>query len=654
MMAVHVETTGNMAVVTIDNPPVNAASQAVRAGLMTAIAQTEADSTVQAVILRAEGATFTAGADVSEFDKPPLKPHLPDVILALEATTKPWIAALHGSILGGGLEIALGCHYRIADAKSKLGLPEVTLGLIPGAGGTVRLPRLIDPDAALTMISGGKPVSAQKALALGLIDTIATGDLSEDAIAFARTAISQPRPTPLTQRPAVEINNPDAWDATKDSLRKKARGAAAPKAAIDAVQRALDLPADQALKAERQAFMTLKSSRECAALRRIFFAERSAAKLPMLKGVAPAPLNAIGVIGGGTMGAGIAAACLLRGLPVTMIERDEIARAAGHDRVAGVLKNSLDRGLMDQAKHDATLALFKSSTDYADLPPADLVIEAVFEDMEVKHGVLAALDGVLREDAIIASNTSYLDINVMAAQTAHPSRVIGLHFFSPAYIMKLVEVIVTDQASPTALATGFALAKRLGKIAVPAGVCDGFIGNRIMAAYRRAGEIMVEDGAWPWDIDAAMRGFGFPMGLFEMQDLAGLDISWAMRKRQAATRDPAERYVDLGDRLCEAGRLGKKTGAGWYDYEDGRAVKSDWVEALILDTSKRKGIARKKFSQDQLMDTILTTMQTEATALLAEGIAQRPEDIDVVMINGYSFPRWRGGPMFMADDPSGR
>ena len=646
-MAVHIEKTDGLAFVTIDNPPVNAASQAVRAGLITAIADTEADDTVKAVVLRAEGATFTAGADVSEFDKPPLEPHLPDLILALEATTKPWIAALHGSIVGGGLEIALGCHYRIADAKSKVGLPEVTLGLIPGAGGTVRLPRLIDPIAALTMISSGKPVTATKALSLGLIDAVAGGDITKDAIALARTAIAQPLPAPLSQRPAVAVNDADALDAAKDSLRKKARGATAPKAAIDAVQRALDLPADQALKAERETFLRLKSSRECAALRRVFFAERSAAKLPMIKDVEPAPLNAIGVIGGGTMGAGIAAACLLRGLPVTLIERDNKARAAGYDRVEGVLKNSLDRGLMDQAKHDATFAMFKSSTDYADLSNADFVIEAVFEDMGVKHGVLVALDGVLSEDAIIASNTSYLDINVMATQTAHPSRVIGLHFFSPAYIMKLVEVIVTDHASPTALATGFALAKRLGKIAVPAGVCDGFIGNRIMAAYRLTGEIMVEDGALPWDIDAAMRAFGFPMGLFEMQDLAGLDISWAMRKRKAATRDPAERYVDLGDKLCEAGRFGKKTGAGWYDYEGGRAVKSDLVETLILDESKRKGIARTQFSQHELMENILTTMQAEAKNLLAEGIAQRPDDIDVVMINGYSFPRWRGGPMFM-------
>lgn len=647
-MAVHVDKTGGLAFVTIDNPPVNAASQAVREGLMAAIADTESDDKVEAVVLRAAGATFTAGADVSEFDKQPMEPHLPDVILAVEATTKPWVAALHGSILGGGLEIALGCHYRVAHVKAKLGTPEVNLGLIPGAGGTVRLPRLIDPQAALTMISGGKPVPATKALSVGLIDAIAARDATEDAIALAQKAISVPLPAPLSARAPLPSPGAEAWEAEKEEIRTKARGATAPKAAVDAVQRALDLPADKALQAERQAFVDLKSSNECGALRRIFFAERTAGNLPMLKGATPAPLNAIGVVGGGTMGAGIAAACLLRGLPVTMIERDDAARTAGHDRVVGVLKNSLDRGLLDQAKHDATLAMFASSVDYADLSLADLVVEAVFEDMAVKHNVLKALDQVLRDDAIIASNTSYLDINVMAAKSAQPSRVIGLHFFSPAYIMKLVEVIITDQASPTALATGFALAKRLGKIAVPSGVCDGFIGNRIMSAYRRTCEMMVEDGAWPWDIDAAMRNFGFPMGLFEMQDLAGLDISWAMRKRKAATRDTGERYVDFGDKLCEAGRFGKKTDAGWYDYGDGRAVKSDWVEALILGEGSRKGIARVEFSKEQLLDRILRTMQAEAEALLSEGIAQRAEDIDVVMINGYGFPRWRGGPMFMA------
>ena len=646
-MAVSVSKTGELAFVTIDNPPVNAASQTVRAGLMAAIAETEADDKVQVVILRAAGATFTAGADVSEFDKPPLEPHLPDVILALEATTKPWVAALHGSILGGGLEIALGCHYRVAHAKSKLGTPEVNLGLIPGAGGTVRLPRLIDPNAALTMMSSGKPVAATKALSMGLVDAVSNGDATEDAIVVARNAISAPLPAPLSSRLALPVTDAEQWKIAKEKVRAKARGATAPKAAVDAVQRALDMPAEHALQAERQAFLDLKSSRECAALRRIFFAERSAAKLSTLKGVTPAPLNTIGVIGGGTMGAGIAAACLLRGLPVTMIERDEDVRNAGHTRVVGVLESSLKRGLIDQAKHDAILALFTSSVDYADLSDTDLVIEAVFEDMNVKHGVMTSLDKVLRKDAIIASNTSYLDINVLAERTAHPSRVIGLHFFSPAYIMKLVEVITTDQASSTALATGFALAKQLGKIAVPSGVCDGFIGNRIMSTYRRACEIMVEDGALPWDIDTAMRDFGFPMGLFEMQDLAGLDISWAMRKRKAATRDPSERYVDLGDKLCEAGRLGKKTGAGWYDYKEGRAEKSEWVEALILAEAKRKGIVREPFSQNQLLENILKTMQDEAATLLSEGVALRAEDIDVVMINGYGFPRWRGGPMFM-------
>lgn len=646
MMAVSVETRGNVAIVTIDNPPVNAASQAVRAGLLEAIASTEADGAVRAVVLRAVGRTFTAGADVREFVKPPLEPHLPDVILALEGASKPWVAALHGSALGGGLEIALGCGYRVADGATHLGVPEVTLGLIPGAGGTVRLPRLIDPTEALQLIAGGKPVTAQKALALGLIDGIVQGDVTDHAVKLARDVPATP-PVPLSQRDPRVRTDPEAWDKAKSAISARARGAHAPIAAIEAVEDALNLPARQALATERARFMALKSDAQSAALRHIFFAERSTAKLDVIKDVAPQPLSTIGVVGGGTMGAGISAACLLTGLSVVLVERDEAARDAGSGRVADILAGSLKRGLIDQATHEAHLGRLRTATRYDALGEADLVIEAVFEEMEIKHQVFAELDRHVRPDAVLASNTSYLDINEIAARTRHPSRVIGLHFFSPAHIMKLLEVIVTDAATPSALATGFALGRRLGKIAVPAGVCDGFIGNRIMSAYRRACEYMVEDGALPWDVDAAMRRFGFPMGLFEMQDLAGLDISWAMRKRQTATRDPAMRYVALGDRLCEAGRFGRKAGKGWYDYDEGRARPSDWVEALILSEARGKGITRRAFAPEEIMSRIITAMQREADALLSEGIARRGADIDVVMVNGYGFPRWRGGPCFM-------
>ncbi|SLN24590.1 3-hydroxyacyl-CoA dehydrogenase NAD-binding domain-containing protein [Ruegeria meonggei] len=650
-MVVNVETKGDLAVVTINNPPVNAASHAVRAGLMAAIADTESSGAVRAVVLRADGRTFTAGADVREFDSLLQEPHLPDVILALEDVTKPWIAALHGTVLGGGLEIALGCSHRIAQPGTKLGLPEVTLGLIPGAGGTVRLPRLIDPVAALNMVVSGKPVSAEKALELGLIDDIADGDLTRCACAMAQKAADAPSRIPLGRRGAPAVQDTLQWEALKSKSIARARGAHAPAAAVLAIQRALDLPATEALKSERNAFMSLKSDPQSAALRYIFFAERSASKLPELDSVKPRSISSLGVIGGGTMGAGIAAACLLSGIPVTLVERDDAARTAGQDRVMGILTDSLNRGLIDQNKHEALSANLTTAITYDALAKTDLVIEAVFEDMALKTHVFQALDGVVRPESILASNTSYLDIQAIANQTRHPERVIGLHFFSPAHIMKLLEVVIPSHAAASAISSGFALAKRLGKIAVPAGVCDGFIGNRIMSAYRRECDYMIEDGALPWDIDRAMRSFGFPMGLFEMQDLAGLDIGWARRKNRAVTRDSTERYVHIADKLCEAGRFGRKTNKGWYEYNDGKATPSGWVQDLVLSESARKGITRGLITDEEINQRILSTIQTEAQALLAEGIARRPEDVDVVMVNGYGFPRWLGGPMYLHAHP---
>lgn len=648
-MTVSIEKTGSLAIVTIDNPPVNAASHAVRSGIVEAVKATEADAVVKAVVLRAAGRTFTAGADIREFGKPPQDPSLPDVVNALEGTTKPWVAALHGTVLGGGLEIALGCHYRIAAQETKFGFPEVNLGLIPGAGGTVRLPRLVTAEEALNMIVSGKPISSGKAKTIGLIDEFADADLAEAAQSYAHSVIGVPLPTPLGQCAPNAPADLQKWQSTKDKLAAKARGTKAPVAAIAAVQDALDLPAGDALQSERDTFTALKSDPQSAAMRYIFFAERSVGKLPQLKGVKVDPPKTVGVIGGGTMGAGIAVNCLLSGLDVTMIERDTAACEAGRDRITQTLDQSLKRGLITAETHAGHLRRLATSTDYATLSDVDLVIEAVFEDMEIKHQVFAALDKVVRPDTVLATNTSYLDINTIAAKTANPSRVIGLHFFSPAHIMKLLEVIIPEQADPSVIAKGFALGRKLGKIAVPSGVCDGFIGNRIMSAYRRECEYMVEDGAMPWDVDKAMREFGWPMGIFEMQDLAGLDIAWAMRKRKAATRDPHERYVDLGDRLCEAGRLGRKTGHGWYDHNDGKVVPSTWVEQLILEQAAAKGITRQPMSATAICDRIINVMQTEAQALIAEGITFAPSDVDVVMVNGYGFPRWRGGPVFMQE-----
>lgn len=650
---VRIQKNEAIALVIVDNPPVNALSHAVRASITDAVKATDADDSVNAVVLICEGTTFMAGADIKEFGKPPVPPILPDVVLALEAARKPWVAAIHGNALGGGLEVALGCHYRIADPGAKLGLPEVSLGLIPGAGGTVRLPRLIAMKEALNIITSGKPVGAKMAKDVGLIDRLADGDLTTAAIAFANEIANTPVPRALPQRDVKDPLSPDNAEATLGAIKRKARGQFSPVVAAETILEGAQLEADEALALERKNFLDLQASDQSKALRHIFFAERSVSKIPELKDIAPRAFKKIGVIGGGTMGAGIAAACLLAGLAVTMIERDEDALDAGLDRIRAILQSSLERGLIDKSRHGAIEAALDGSTDYAALADADVVIEAVFEDMNVKKDVFAKLDAAARPDAVLASNTSYLDINELARATDRPGRVLGLHFFSPAHIMKLVEVIRTDALDPAAMATAMALAKKLRKLPVPAGVCDGFIGNRIMSAYRLAGETMLEDGALPHEIDAAMKRYGFPMGLFEMQDLAGLDISYAMRRRRDATRAPDERYVDIPDKLHDMRRLGRKTGAGYYLYADGKTpVHDPAVDDIIIAESERKGISRTPISADQIMDRLLTTMAEEGQKIVDEGIAASPEAVDVVMINGYGFPRWRGGPMFVASQKS--
>lgn len=648
MSTVNLTTENDIAFITINNPPINATNHSVRQGIVDALDEIEDDSSIKVVILICAGKTFIAGADVSEFGQPPKDPILPDVIKRLEATTKPVIAAIHGHALGGGLEIALGCHYRIAESGAKLGLPEVNLGLIPGAGGTVRLPRLVPVRDAIAMITGGKPVSADKANAIGLIDAIAHGPLRDAAQDFARTIINRPRPLELRRCPPVDAPGDHQWDEIIAGVGKKARGQIAPVIAAQAIRIGIEQDTAAGLVHEREKFVELRDSDQSKALRHIFFAERSVAKLPELDGAAPNPINEVGVIGGGIMGAGIATASLLAGFKATIIERNEEACTHGRATVKKHLSGSLKRGLITQDRFNSLLASLSTSTDYADLGTADLVVEAVFEDMTVKHDVFGKLSKHCKPDAVLASNTSYLDINEIAANCTHPQRVIGLHFFSPAHIMKLLEVVRTDQANATSLATAFAFARKLGKIAVPCGVCDGFIGNRIMSAYRKHCEYMLEDGALPHQIDAAMVEFGFPMGLFAMQDMAGLEISWATRKRLAPFRDPAERYVALGDYLCEMDRLGKKNGLGWYRYdENGKAFPDPDVDALVISESDKKGITRRDFDAKEIISVILDAMRSEGDKILAEGIAMGPDAIDVVMVNGYGFPRHKGGPMFM-------
>ena len=637
-----------IAVLTLDNPPVNALGHALRAPLFEALQQAKADDAVQAIVITCAGRTFIAGADISEFGKPPKEPRLPDLIAMLESIDKPTVAAIHGTALGGGLEVALTCHYRVAVPSAKCGLPEVNLGLIPGAGGTVRLPRLVPVHDAISMITSGKPVSSTKANEIGLIDAICHGALLDAAKDFAQTIQNLDLPVPLIAREPVKAPSADEWDNITTTTIKKARGQIAPVVAIDAIRTGIDEDAQTGLTFERQKFVELRDSDQSKALRHIFFAERSVGKLPEIDGVAPNTIREVGVIGGGIMGAGIATASLLAGFDVTIIERNDEACANGRATVEKHLSGSVKRGLITQDRFDQLLAAFSTSTDYAALRNADLVVEAVFEDMNVKHDVFGKLSLHCKADAVLASNTSYLDINEIAAKCVNPGRVIGLHFFSPAHIMKLLEVVHTDKANAKSLATAFAFGRALGKIAVPCGVCDGFIGNRIMSAYRKHCEYMLEDGALPHQIDDAMVEFGFPMGLFAMQDMAGLEISWATRKRLAPLRDPAERYVALGDYLCEMGRFGKKNGLGWYRYDEtGKAQPDPEVDTLVIAESEKKGITRRSFSHDEIIHTILTAMRNEGNKIVAEGVARSPDAIDVVMVNGYGFPRHKGGPMYL-------
>lgn len=649
-LLVSIDIVDGVATVTVDNPPVNALSHSVRVQLLDAIQQTETNPAVNSVILTCNGRTFIAGADIREFDQPAQTPHLPDVIDQLSACEKPWIAVLHGTVLGGGLEVALGCHYRLADKGCKVGFPEVNLGLIPGAGGTVRLPRLVGIENALDLIVSGKPIDMEKAFSLGIVDEIINGDRQESALAFTQSLTRNPTRKSLSSIDTPPVNDENAFNEKLDKLRHKWRFLEAQTRAIELIAEARSLSYAEAQSKEREIFLRLKKGHQSAALRYLFKAERSVSRLTELNDVKPVDIEHVGIIGAGTMGSGIAASCLLAGLSVVIVERRDDALAHGMEKVGTILDDSVKRGLVSEKNRRQMLSRFQGATDLSALATLDLVIEAVFEDMAVKKELFGKLAELTRPSTLLASNTSYLDIDEIAAESRHPERVLGLHFFSPAHVMKLLEVVMPHDASPQTIASGIAFGKRLKKITVPAGVGDGFIGNRIMASYRRACDEMLEDGAMPDEIDSAMRNFGFAMGIYQVQDLAGLDIAWAMRKRQAATRDPAARYVRIADRLCEAERFGRKSGKGWYDYSNKLPVLDQMVKDLIIAESHAQGINRRSFSDEEIMRVILTTMQHEAQAVLDEGIARSAEAIDVVMVNGYGFPRWKGGPMFMRDE----
>lgn len=661
--AVTTQRHGRVLVVTVNNPPVNALSAAVRQGLMAAIEQADADADTQAVLIVSEGKTFIAGADIREFGQAPVPPALPDVCNRIEACTKPVVAALQGAALGGGLEVALGAHYRLALPAAKVGLPEVDLGLMPGAGGTQRAPRLMGVKAAAEFMLSGKPMGAQAALQAGLVDRIvdATPEGAsegsrpalEAGLAYANELLTSGAPVRRVRD--IAIPNAEAalaeLTALADDTAKKSRGLFSPLKIIEAVRAAVELPFDQGMALERSLFLACIASPQRAGLIHAFFAEREVTKVPEARAAAPRAVASLAIIGGGTMGAGIAVAALDAGFPVVMVERDAEAIARGVANVTKVYDGLLAKGRMTEAQKAAVLARFTPSTNYADVAAVDLVIEAVFEDLEVKKAVFQQLDAVCKPGAVLATNTSYLDINAIAAATSRPQDVIGLHFFSPANIMKLLEIVVPAQVSPDVVVTAFELAKRMKKVPVRAGVCDGFIGNRILATYKQAADHLMEDGASPYEIDAAVRGFGYPMGPCQVTDLAGGDIGWATRKRRAATRDPKARYVEIADRICERGWFGQKTGRGFYLYPQGARTGQPDAEVLAIVEAERakKGITPRSFSPEEIMRRYMAAMVNEGAKVLADGIALRPLDIDVTFLYGYGFPRFRGGPMKYAD-----
>ncbi|MGA0614919.1 3-hydroxyacyl-CoA dehydrogenase NAD-binding domain-containing protein [Paracoccus sp. KR1-242] len=641
MSVVTIARIGEIATVTVDNPPVNALGLALRQGLWDAVAELDADPSVRAVVLVCAGRTFIAGADVTEFGKPPVEPHLPDLVARIEAAEKPWVAAIHGSALGGGFEIALGCRFRVALADAQIGLPEVTLGIIPGAGGTVRTPRLCGVAKAVEMATTGKPLRAPKALAAGLIDAVIQGDLLEGAVAFARAAIEQPLPLPVSARP---IETPDAafWLDAEKAVAKSAKGAAAPARVLASIRKAAEAPFADAMNFERKTFMELRGTEQAAALRTVFFAERAASRPAALRDVAALPLKKIAVIGGGTMGAGIISAIRDAGLPVILIERDDDAVARGLANVANVFEGGVKRGKLTEAQAQALRDGVTGTTDYEALADVDMVIEAVFEEIGVKRAVFAQLGAVCRADAVLATNTSYLDPREIAEALPNPDRFISLHFFSPANVMKLLEIVPTPDTSPETLATGFALGRLLKKIPVQSGICDGFIGNRILKRYRAAAEGLLRRGVPIARIDAAMRGYGLAMGPFEAQDLGGLDIAFLQREgARAKGQDVPE---TLGDILVRAGRKGQKTGGGWYDYVAGD--RRPQVSAVVAELLRGQVAPETGMTEDEIAAVLVGEMAAEGQAILDEGIAASPADIDLVKIHGYGFPRWRGGPMF--------
>jgi 3-hydroxyacyl-CoA dehydrogenase len=642
---------GTVAVVLINSPPVNALGHAVRAGIFTAVQAAAADGTIKAIVLACAGRTFCAGADITEFGKPAQSPVLNEVIALIETVQKPVVAAMHGTILGGGLELTMGCHYRVATATARMGQPEVKLGFPPGGGGTQRLPRLIGMERALPMITSGDPIKADAALALGLVDEIATGDTGGDltaaAVAFALAAAPRPlvRVRDRDDKIAQFRADPTKFDALAAPLLKRARGQQAVAACVEAVRNGLTMPFDDAIKAERVIFVACVNSDQSKAQRYAFFAEREAAKIPdMPAATKPRAIGRVAVIGAGTMGGGISMCFANVGIPVTLIETTDEPLKRGLALIAANYRATVAKGSLPSADAEARIGLISGAIGLDHVASADLIIEAVFEDMDLKKRIFATLDAKAKPGAILATNTSTLDVDAIAAATKRPGDVIGLHFFSPANVMKLLEIVRGKATAHDTLATALDIAKRIAKVPVVSGVCDGFIGNRMLAKRGIEAERLILEGALPAQVDKVCTDFGLPMGPFAMSDLAGIDVSWRINLARG-------RKSPVSDALAEMGRFGQKTGRGYYLYEAGsRVPKPDPdVTQLVLDASTRLGITRRQISDQEILERMIYPMINEGARILDEKIAMRASDIDVAWVYGYGWPVWRGGPMHYAD-----
>ena len=653
---VRYERRGATGVITIDNPPVNALGIPVRKGVFACLDRAAGDADVTALVPIGAGRCFSAGADIREFGGEPEPPALRDVIEKVRDCPKPVIAAIHETALGGGLELALGCDYRIGAPSARVGLPEVKLGLVPGAGGTQRLPRLIGVGPALRIILGGEPVPAAEALALGILDEVVEGNLADGAVAYAERVVAEGRPAHRTRdleaKPPKAPDAPDVFDRARKGIGRRARGLIAPDLCIESVENALRLPFDEAMRKEREFFVRCRESDQSKAQRHVFFAERQAARIPDVPAdTAVISLRRAAVIGCGTMGAGIAITFANAGIPVHVLDVSREALDAGLGLIRKTYAAGVSRGRISEADREARMDLITGTADYAGIRDADIVIEAVFEEMDLKKKVFQTLDRVCKADAILATNTSSLDVNEIAAATGRPEKVIGTHFFSPAHVMRLMENVRGEKTSKETIASVMGLSRRLGKVGVLVGVCDGFVGNRMYHAYTREANFLLEEGALPQQVDKAIYDFGFPMGPFTTGDLAGLDVGWRIRRRRAKTRDPDERYSPIADRICERGRFGQKTGAGWYRYEKGgrTPIPDPEIEKLIVGVSDELGIQRREIGDREILERCLYALINEGAKILDEGLALRAGDIDVIWIYGYGFPVHRGGPLFHAD-----